>query len=401
MSHNSDVLVVGGGPVGLIFAEEVGKRGIDITVFEEHQEIGIPSHCAGLVSIKGLARIGVEPPSECIESTINGAEFYSPSNICFRVEFKRPMAFVLNRMKFDQFLAKRALCSGVKIFSGRKAVNFLKDRNKIAGVLDNFDNEFRSEITVSAEGATGQLVEKAGLDPINRSQLIPAIQFELCNVDVEEHIVQVFFGKKYSKNFFAWTMPTGKDTARVGLGSKKQDNYEKLETFVNERFRNAVRTSVRTGFIVTEGPLKRICTDNFLSVGDICGQTKPTTGGGVVLGGIGANIAANAVMKSIENEDTKHSALRRYYERKLHDKLGREFFTMSATRKILNSLSNDTLDKIFKALVSSNMMNEIDELSDMDFQSYAIKRTLQKIMKRNVIFSVIMDMIRNFFFGQT
>ncbi len=47
------------------------------------------------------------------------------------------------------------------------------------------------------------------------------------------------------------------------------------------------------------------------------------------------------------------------------------------------------------------MMNEIDELSDMDFQSYAIKRTLQKIMKRNVIFSVIMDMIRNFFFGQT
>jgi flavin-dependent dehydrogenase len=47
MNPNTDVAVVGGGPCGSFAALTAAKLGANVTVFEEHEEIGVPSHCAG------------------------------------------------------------------------------------------------------------------------------------------------------------------------------------------------------------------------------------------------------------------------------------------------------------------------------------------------------------------
>ena len=47
MKNVSDVVVVGGGPVGSFAAWKLAKLGAEVTVFEEHEAIGKPSHCAG------------------------------------------------------------------------------------------------------------------------------------------------------------------------------------------------------------------------------------------------------------------------------------------------------------------------------------------------------------------
>ena len=56
-----DVAVIGAGSSGLIAAHEVAKYGLRVVVLEEDGIVGRPERCAGLYSVEGLRRIGVEP----------------------------------------------------------------------------------------------------------------------------------------------------------------------------------------------------------------------------------------------------------------------------------------------------------------------------------------------------
>ncbi|WP_455277671.1 geranylgeranyl reductase family protein [[Eubacterium] cellulosolvens] len=393
MSNNTDVLVVGGGPAGLIFAEKVSRKGIPVTLFEEHSDIGIPSHCAGLLSIKGLERIGIIPSSECIENSIKGAIFHSPKDITFKVESEKSLAYVINRVKFDQSLARSAKEKGVRIQLSRRIVDLSKIGERIVGCLDNEDNEMKSRITVSAEGINGHLIKRAGLETLKKSHILPAVQFEMCNVNLERDLAHIFLGKRYSTNFFTWIIPTGKDSARVGLASLNQNIVNRLDQFVKENLKTAVKVSTKAGHIYTGGPIRKTCCEGFLAIGDVCGQIKPTTGGGVILGGLCASIAAEAVLKIYENIDLTYPLLREYYERKWRNQLQRQFNSMLFSRRILNSLTDHTVDHIFKLITRSDIVEDIRESIDMDFQSDIIKKVIKKSVRSRIFFLVIKDIL--------
>lgn len=73
---SSDAIVVGGGPCGSFAAFNLAKLGAKVSVFEEHHEIGAPSHCTGLVSISGLKHLGLDPlPSRIVENVIRGGNY--------------------------------------------------------------------------------------------------------------------------------------------------------------------------------------------------------------------------------------------------------------------------------------------------------------------------------------
>jgi digeranylgeranylglycerophospholipid reductase len=252
-------------------------------------------------------------------------------------------------------------------------------------------------MTVSAEGITGHLLEEAGLQSISRSSWVPALQFELCNLDIDERIVQIFFGRKYSQNFFAWIIPTGKDSARVGLASNGQNNLERLNLFIKDKLNSPLKRSKLSGIIALKGPINRTCSNGFLAIGDACGQTKPTTGGGIVTGGICAKIAAKAVEGAIERNDTSYDELKKNYETKWRKELGREFSYMLIARRVLNNLSDKTLDRIFKTIIKSDISKDIAESSDMDFHSDVIERIFKNSLKGRIIYLVTKDMIKNLF----
>ncbi len=110
-----DVIVVGGGPVGLITSKEIAKEGYRVCVIEEHQEIGYPVQCSGLFSVSGLEKLGLDLPDEIIANTIRGGRIYSPNGTEFEAYSNVDRARVVERKMFDNHLAKEAIRAGTEI----------------------------------------------------------------------------------------------------------------------------------------------------------------------------------------------------------------------------------------------------------------------------------------------
>ena len=56
MSHSMlyDALIVGGGPAGLFAARELARRGFSVVLFEEHERVGDPVHCTGVLGTESF-----------------------------------------------------------------------------------------------------------------------------------------------------------------------------------------------------------------------------------------------------------------------------------------------------------------------------------------------------------
>ncbi|HDM26810.1 MAG TPA: NAD(P)/FAD-dependent oxidoreductase, partial [Candidatus Bathyarchaeota archaeon] len=139
-----DVAVIGGGPSGLLAAREAARRGVDVAVFEEHSRIGVPIHCAGLLSTSGLRRLGLPHRGVYVQNRVRGALFYSPSGLSFTVERPHPVACVVDRALFDQELADRAADRGADI-----RLNMRVDRVKpLNGRAVIYGRGFKAEASV-------------------------------------------------------------------------------------------------------------------------------------------------------------------------------------------------------------------------------------------------------------
>jgi flavin-dependent dehydrogenase len=103
MDH--DVIIIGGGPVGLITARDIASKGGDVCVIEKSPEIGYPVKCSGLLSVAGLNQIGVKVDDSLICSTIRGGRFYSPGGRDFLAYSDKDRARVVERKMFDKAIA--------------------------------------------------------------------------------------------------------------------------------------------------------------------------------------------------------------------------------------------------------------------------------------------------------
>jgi geranylgeranyl reductase family protein len=377
-TEETDILVIGAGPAGLIAAREAATRRANVVVLEEHEEIGKPCHCAGLLSLKGLERLGVPADGGYVQNKVRGARFFSPSGLTFTVEKDEPVACVVDRSIFDRFMAQKTAEAGARISLNEQANSI--ERGEKETVIQSENKKFHAKMVIDSEGASSRIIKDAGLKPINRDSLVSGIQCDLENVGVDPEYVEVHFGNKTAPKFFAWVIPLSENKARVGLGCKGENPKEHLDEFVRRRFgieKNLGRGDIRSGLIITGGPIDRTFSDRFLVVGDAAGQVKPTTGGGVILGGICASIAGRIAAEAVACGNFSSSFLSQY-EDLWKDELGKDFRSMLLARKVVNRLSDKAMDKLFNAVVEENLQGIFSAEGDIDFQSTVILKMLKK-----------------------
>ncbi len=378
-----DIVVIGGGPAGLIAAQEAASRHCEVVVLEEHHTIGEPDHCAGLLSITGLKRLGLSPEPDVIQHRVSGARIYAPSCESILIERGHREAVVVDRRRFDRWLADRATDSGVRIETDTPVQRLLLDGRSVTGiVLRHSRQELTSQVVIDAEGFRCLLSRTVGLPPVLPEARLPAYQYEMANADVDEDVVEMFYGRSLAPGFFAWIIPLGDRRARVGMASTDRTR-ERLQAAIRhhrvmrKRLANARVERSLGGVVLVGMPIKKTYTAGMMVVGDAAGMVKPTTGGGVVFGGIAARIAGQVAAHASIEHDSSENILREYQYR-WRTQLMRELRIMHLVQRILTSLPDKGLDSLISDIARFGLIETIRREGDMDMQGRVIVNLLRR-----------------------
>lgn len=388
-ADSPDVIVIGGGPVGSYAALSLAKTDAKVTVFEEHSAIGVPSHCAGHISIRSLRAMGLYPlPKGIIENFFNAANFYSPTGTKFSLKLSSPVTVALNRALFDQFLAKQAEAAGASFRLNSRVQSLITQDGSIKGVKvqkDNGDTQaVYAKLVVDAEGISSRFLRQAGLTALKPEGLVYAVEAEVDQArNVEDHAVEVYLGKAYASGFYAWLIPRLDGTAKVGLATNTGNPRELLQRLMtkhpaaSKQLAQSKITKISFHAITLGGPIAKAYSNGFLAVGDVASQVKPTTGGGVIFGLTCANIAAEVAGAAIAKGDVSSDFLA-LYQKRCNEALSFDVGVMLKLRRFLDSLSDEKLDDVLRFCTRLGVDKALRDVEEIDFQGRMMLKVLGK-----------------------
>ena len=358
MAQPYDIVVAGGSIAGLTFAAEAAKRGARVLVFEEHREIGEPEKCDGLVSLRGLKRLGYPPERHVIQSEIKAAVVHSPSGRLFSVNAESLEVVVLDRSAYDLELAEAALSYGGELKTGTRSSPPLAKGKGVE--VSAGGSVFRADYFVDATGPSSS----------PRRGILPAAKYEVEGEWVREHTVELFMNAERYPGFFAWVIPQGGHMAKVGAAGYGISPFRALDGFLMDRPCRVMRKV--SAPIYVGGPAARFVDGRSILVGESAGQVKPTTAGGIMTSMAGAVAAAKWVCAALQEGKTE---LLDNYQREWESGFLKEMKSMLRLRGVLEKLSNGDLDAIVSALDTPKLTRRLSR-SDFDFHATAILGSL-------------------------
>ncbi|PKK81318.1 MAG: hypothetical protein CVT47_03060 [Thermoplasmata archaeon HGW-Thermoplasmata-2] len=384
-----DVLVVGAGPVGSFTARRIAEKGYNVVLAEEHEKIGEPAHCTGLVTqrVLEIAEIG-NSCKEIIQSEIRGANIRAPDGTLLPVRGKKVEAYSIDRILFDRILCDSAVDSGAALKTGTRVSEVIRKNGSATAAAKSSREVFEisAKLVIGADGAFSVVRRSAGLE--EPKELLYGFQAEFENVHMDESNVEILVGSGIAPGFFAWIVPAGEGRARIGLCTTSQqtsagaircmagdsghsagDYFERMLTLPGiAKATKGARIVRKIAGVVPLGAPQKTYADNLMIAGDAAAQVKPTSGGGIYTGLVCAEQCAAAALAALERADFSERFLSQYQKR-WQEKIGRELRLGMLFRKALRKMPDRTINKILHKLNNPEILEIISKCGDIDYPS--------------------------------
>ena len=322
------ITIIGAGPAGSYLAYLLAKKGKDVNIIEEHNIVGSPVQCTGIVtsSIEKFVKL----PNNIIANRCSKVVAVSKNE---RIVAETD-EIVMWRNKFDEFIANMAVDVGAKILTNHQFIGF---NNKNSIRIKNKNNDeiknIESEIIVGADGPSSAVAKASGLNSSSKFYIGMQAKVKL-KTDISAF--ETHFGESFP-NFFGWVVPESEDTARIGIGAfeNAKDYFYK---FLEKRTGKKDVLCWESGIIPLYDPKKLIQKDNVYLIGDAASQVKATTGGGI----IPSLKAAQTLCDCIINNKN--------YQKEFKKQSGRELLLHLKIRNVLNKFSDRDYDYLLKLM---------------------------------------------------
>lgn len=386
-TRQADVCVIGGGPAGCWTAWHLARAGYDVVVCEEHEAIGEPVDCSGIIGCDVFAALGL--PRESIMGTLPAIDLVAPGGASLHYNSGQPLASIVNRAAFDQSLAALARGAGAEILTSSSVVALdTGDREVRLSVSTRAGlRDLRARAVVLANGPRYRFQEALGMG--RPARFLATIQAE--GACASGMAPKVFFGRTIAPGSFAWSLPLG-SRAKFGVSASGK-HRPRWEAFAARLRQDDVQTEglAPKGWLIPIAPIPRSFARRVVAVGDAAGQTKPTTGGGLYYGLLCAEMAADVLADGLRRDDLSLATLSAY-EAKWKWRLGKELRTAAMFRQLVERLSDRELDGLFGLLRRERTLRLILRRADFDWHHNLILDTCRV---PRVAFTLIQGFLRS------
>ncbi len=355
MAEPVEVVVVGASACGGLAAREAARAGADVVIVEEDNTPGKFHKCSGLYSKSGLQRLAVNY-KDCIVHEIKGATIHAGRHT-FVIDKQKTVAFVLDRQKLDEEICAEAVSAGAELKLGQRIV-----KKTSVGIASNSE-EFSFNYLIGADGVSSAISSLYGFSAFGTGNIAMCYEaeFENCNL-ADADKVDVFLDSAILPGFFGWIIPAGGGKARIGFGTTQhravKSAFEKFFQFslIKSTIGGDAKKLREFWHSIPLRVKAQTQKENVFLVGDAAGQTKSTTGGGVIFGGQCAMIAGRVAAAGGNN-----------YEEEWRKKFSPTLRAHRLVRKSFDSIPQWAVKLSVLGLDKLLLSKLVENFGDMDY----------------------------------
>tara|TARA_B100001996_G_scaffold372933_1_gene349863 strand:+ start:667 stop:1881 length:1215 start_codon:yes stop_codon:yes gene_type:complete len=371
VDYHYDVAIVGAGPVGGYLASKMREYGHSVLIIEEHDEIGRPFQCAGLVNPDAMRKVSLE---QTVLTPIWGARIHGPSGTPVEIgDPNRTRTWSVCRKKFDEALVRRAVEVGADIWlsSTPEGVEIGVESALLKVRRGDVAVNVQCRIVCGCDGAHSWVRKEFRMG--RPKEMMVGFQVEVTGYPGKEGVLDMYTGSDIAPGFFAWAIPSG-STTRIGMWSRP-DLLEgaSCEGLINRLMRDSIWTERfsdcrivgKFGGPVPSGILKKTVGQRVAVFGDAAGSCKPTTGGGIGPGFEQVDLLVPELSRAIIEGDFSEENIKRIS--KILDPMRRKHGKAKALRDaFVTESSDEELDEIFSVWSRREVIEIINEYGEID-----------------------------------
>jgi digeranylgeranylglycerophospholipid reductase len=292
LNENSDIVVIGASPAGVMAARSAALQGASVTLLERKEDMGHPPHPANTF-FKFMMDRNCEPIlDEYVLNRLQGMKIISPGGIIIEIETP---GYYIDRQRFDRHYRDELLKAGVIVLTGMEALSVMRAGSQFK--VSTSDGILIPKLVIAADGIESKTAARMGLKTTRYpGDIAWAVEAKVRAPGIGEPDMFEYYIGAHSPGWKSTYSPAGGDLATLGVYVRRygrdvsaffdrwlerfaklkgygMDDIEIIDTYTGgDPIATVPHQLVADGFMVAGGAAGQSGIGYSMRAGQICGD---------------------------------------------------------------------------------------------------------------------------------